>query len=683
MSVFNSDNKLLKDCSDVLSYPFAFKIFKDTDLKVSLINPETQEETALVLGVDYEVKISRISDGGSIELYTSHPGYQLYAYRKLDLIQPEEVPTEGYFPESTIEDALDRGIMISQQLQEQLDRSAQLSGYSDTEKIAFEDPVDGMVLQYQVEGKSAKLINYDIVKEMSDFRTEVDANVAANKAAQDAVIEQYRDVATQEILSFETETNGTLTEMQERITSNQDENVQNIEQFKTDVNNTISKVSEAAEKIDQLEGQMAEAKDASERATNAANQAVIKADEATQAAATLSGTIAQVETNTSDLDNLKPRVSTNETNILDLQGRIAPLETFKNEFPSAVNLTTWARLADGNIYNIPFDDVKADTNRFIQFENTSDRRTLRFKKNTFIRLETSTDVRHMCVWEDFTVKVEDILDEGTSLTNGKDYSIFLVPEGDSVALKVSLNKTAPTGYDTENTRRIGGFHTECKNVGTVQTGNAMNGWLAGDIIPNSVWTLWHRPVVASPSGARYVPERDAWKTIYSQSGTLENTVFEYGATTTRSRTAWDHELDLALVGWDFPTSLDFTVSELGIVPLKAVNGKAESSCVTAGGWVNENGVRMVTSGGDESTSGGLWTILQERGPAGGSGWAAGGSNTVTKPQQYGTIYRLMGGGIWNSSGYAGPSSRGGGSSATGAYASVSARGWSRPLRPRM
>ena len=60
MSVFDNDNKMLKDCSDVLSYPFTFKIFKDTDLKVSLVNPETQEETPLVLGVDYEVKISRI-----------------------------------------------------------------------------------------------------------------------------------------------------------------------------------------------------------------------------------------------------------------------------------------------------------------------------------------------------------------------------------------------------------------------------------------------------------------------------------------------------------------------------------------------------------------------------------------------------------------------------------------------
>lgn len=676
MSVFDNDNKMLKDCSDVLSYPFTFKIFKDTDLKVSLVNPETQEETPLVLGVDYEVKISRISDGGSVELYEAHPGYQLYAYRELELIQPEEVPTEGYFPESTIEDALDRGIMISQQLQEQLDRSAQLSGYSDTQKIAFEDPVDGMVLQYEVKNKQAKLVNYDLVKQMADFKADVDADVAANNEAQNATIEQYRETVTNEVTSFELGVNNAIETMQQQMTSNQEENVTNIENFKEEVNTKIATVSEAAEKVNELEAQMEETKIASE-------QAVIAANNATTAANALSGAVTQVADNTEDLDDLKPRVAINESNILDLQQRVAPLETFKNEFPAAVNLTTWARLADGKIYNMPFDDIKADTNRFIQFENTSDRRTLRFKKNTFIRLETATDTRHMCIWEDFTVKAEDILDEGTSLVNGKDYSIFIVPENDTVALKISLNKTAPTGYDTQSTRRIGGFHTMCVDVGTISTGHPMNGWLAGDIIPNSVWTLWHKPAVASPSGARYVPERDAWKTIYTQSGTLENTTFEYGGTTTRSRTAWDHEVDLGLVGWDFPTSMDFTISELGVIPLKAVSGKAESSCTKAGGWKNENNVRMVTNGGDESACGGLWMILQERGPAGGSGWADGGSNSLTTPKQYGTIYRLLGGGLWNDSGHTGPSSRHGNSSATALAANVSARGWSRPLRARM
>lgn len=161
MSVFNSDNKLLKDCSDVLSYPFAFKIFKDTDLKVFLIDPETQEETALVLGVDYEVKISRISDGGSIELYTSHPGYQLYAYRELELIQPEEVPTEGYFPESTIEDAFDRGIMISQQLKEILNRSIKIKGFLESKDInpngidvELPIPVANKILMWDGNGKA-------------------------------------------------------------------------------------------------------------------------------------------------------------------------------------------------------------------------------------------------------------------------------------------------------------------------------------------------------------------------------------------------------------------------------------------------------------------------------------------------------------------------------------------------
>ncbi len=683
MSVWNNDNKLLKDCGDVLSFPFTFKIFKETDLKVSLINPITQEETVLKLGVDYDVLISRIDDGGSIELHKAYPGQRLYAYRELEIIQPENVPTEGYFPESTIEDALDRSIMIDQQLQEQLDRSAQLSGYAPTEKISFEDPVDGMVLQYQIEGTKAKLINYDLVKELSDFRNEVDQDVANNKAEQDAVIEQYRDVVTNEITSFETQTNSTIQTMQEQISSNQEENIKSIEDFKTEVNTTISKVSEAADKIDALEEQMTDAKNAADQATAAAEQAVEKASEASNAAQQLTGTISQVAEHTATLEDLKPHVAVNETNISDLQQRIAPLEVFKNEFPASVNLTTWARLADGKIYNIPFDDVKADTNRFIQFENTSDRRTLRFKKNTFIRLETTTDIRHMCVWDDFIVKVEDILDEGATLTNGKDYSIFLVPEGDSVALKISLNKTAPTGYNTEDTRRIGGFHTECADVGTVQAGNAMNGWLAGDIIPNSVWTLWHRPAIASPSGALYVPERDAWTTIYSQSGTLENTVFEFGGTTTRSRTAWDHEVDLGLVGWEFPTSIDFTMSNMGVVPLKAVKGKAEASCKTAGGWVNENNVRIVADCGIESTCGGLWIILQEYGPCGGSGWATSGSNTKTNPRQYGSIQRLLGGGSWYHSGCTGPSSRNGPDSALGTSASVSARGWSRPLKPRM
>lgn len=376
----------------------------------------------------------------------------------------------------------------------------------------------------------------------------------------------------------------------------------------------------------------------------------------------------------------------------DLADNCASIESSVSELvqaatgvlPEKVPLTTWARLSDNNIYNIPFDDVKADTNRFIQFEQTEDRRSLRFKKNTFIKLETTEGVKHWCVWDDFVINAEAYLDQGTALTNGKDYSIFLVPDATfGVALKISLNKTAPVGYSTNDTRRIGGFHTECVNVGTVQANHPLNGWLAGDILPSSVWTLWHRPAVASPSGMYYHSLLDGWRPIYVQSGTLENTTFEYGATVTRSRSGWDHEVDLGLVGLEFATSTQFTMASLGIVPLKAVSGKAESSCTTAGGWINENGVRMVTNEGEESTCGGLWEILRDFSAVGGSGWSTSGSNTLTSPRQYGSVYRLLGGGNWDSSGYGGPSCRVGADSAASTDAAVSARGWSRPLRARM
>ena len=641
MSVHSNDNSILKACGTLTHFEFGFKVFKDEDLIVSLMDPDTQDLTPLKLNVDYTVSISRIGDGGSIELNETHNGYSLYAYREIEIIQPHEVPTEGYFPESTIENALDRGIMIDQQLQEQINRCIAIPGTSGFSGVNVQLPVPkaGNTLAWSED--ETHLENFDVKGANDEFKADVNTTLANARSEFTTQITNFSNEINSEINEFESSTNAQITD------------------FKNEINTTITEVSEAAAKINKLEG-------AVQTAVEKADVATTKAETATTAATTATEQAERAEEIADEMEN-----------------KFADIESFKNSFPAAVNLTTLARLNDGKLYNIPFDDVRADANQFIKYESTETRRSLRFKGNTFIKLITETDTRHFVLWGDLVINVEEYLDTGSTLTNGKDYSIFLVPDGEkNVAIKISLNKTAPVGYDTVNTRRIGGFHTECKDVGTVQNGNAMNGWLAGDIIPNSVWTLWHKPLIASPSGARYVPERDAWKTIYSQSGTLENTVFEYGATTTRSRSAWDHEVDLGLVGWEFPTSIDFTISELGIVPLKAVNGKAESSCTTAGGWVNENNIRMVTSGGDESTCGGLWTILQEYGPCGGSGWNTSGVNSITSPRQYGSINRFLGGGAWAYSGYAGPSSRYGANSALDTRASVGARGWSRPYRPR-
>lgn len=555
MAVWNDENKLLVDCSEVKDIPFEFKIFNEKDLIVSLINQETSEETLLTLHTDYEIEISRIEDGGTLKLNEVHPGYNCYAYREIPLIQPEEIPTEGNFPEETIENAFDRGVMISQQLQEQIDRCLKIPGFSSISEINFEEPQDGKALIYDIEGNTATIKN---------------------------------------------------------------------SQYNPD------------EVVEECQAQVALAEAQADRSELNA-----------EAAAAITG-----------------------------------------QFPASVSLTTWARLNNGEIFNLPFDSVKADVNKFIEY---ADKRKLKILKNTFIRLDITTETdsgstsesRLFCVWEDQTLNVEDLLDTGETLTNGKDYSIFLVPDDtatNGIGIKVSLNKTAPTGYSALNTRRIGGFHTLCVDAGTIE-GHDLSGWLAGDILPLSVWTLWHRPI-CSPSGMRYVPELDGWKTIYMQSGTGTNTVFEYGATHTRSRDYWGHEFDVGMVGMELISSLAFTVSAQGVEPLKAIQGKAESYCLTAGGHVNESGRRILSNGGDEDDVGVLWQVTSHIAATGGSNWAQAGSFNDTKAYQYGSCMRLIVGGAWSASGYTGPSCRIGSDPALHLATDVGARGWCRPLRSK-
>ena len=159
MSVYNSENKVIKSCGELTHFEFSFKIFKEEDLTVSLINPTTQALTNLKLNEDYTVSISRVNDGGSIELMEKHNGYNIYIYREIEIIQPHEIPTEGYFPELTIENALDRSCMIDQQLHEVVNRCVKLPGFSDITEIEIEPPINGKTLVWGVNNGKATIKN--------------------------------------------------------------------------------------------------------------------------------------------------------------------------------------------------------------------------------------------------------------------------------------------------------------------------------------------------------------------------------------------------------------------------------------------------------------------------------------------------------------------------------------------
>lgn len=317
-------------------------------------------------------------------------------------------------------------------------------------------------------------------------------------------------------------------------------------------------------------------------------------------------------------------------------------------------------------------------NNFITF---NDRRKLKILKNVFIPLvlESTGETLWFTNLEDIVINVEELLDEGTNLINGKPYSIFLVPNADSseVELKVSLNSTAPTDYTPGDTRRIGGFHTECADVGNVTwySNHPLSGWLAGDILPQSVWTIYHRPY-ASPNNMIYIPGGiPFWRTIYDHAGTLGTTSFEFGGTVTRSRTYYGHHQDMIAVGLQLPTYEQATISAVGCEALKAIMGKSEAASTQAGGHVNESNHRITSIYGAEDCCGVTWkptTIAA----IGGSNWSTDASVGV---HQYGSVQVLHVGGRWADSGNAGPFATAGHNSALAADSSVASFGVSYPM----
>ena len=347
---------------------------------------------------------------------------------------------------------------------------------------------------------------------------------------------------------------------------------------------------------------------------------------------------------------------------------------YEEQFTTALNNAIANLTATGQAY---LEDLTP--NRFMQFSN---RRRIKIKGNTFLRLDCPS--QNKTLWysnlNDIEIEAETLLDEGGTFQNGKAYNLFLVPNAnyDGVELKVSLNSTAPTGYTPGDTRRIGGWHTLCVAVGDTSTwapDHKLNGWLAGDILPQSVWTLYHRPY-ASPNNTIYIPcGIPFWRTIYDHSGSMLTTNFEYGGTVTRSKSFYGHMIDMMYAGYILPTYEQAAISGFDCEPLKAVMGKAEASVTTAGGHVNESNHRIVSSYGAEDCAGCTWKITTI-GAIGGSEWNTDPSVGI---HQYGSVNVLHVGGHWVDSGDAGPFATIGGASALTAYSNVASFGVSYPL----
>lgn len=188
---------------------------------------------------------------------------------------------------------------------------------------------------------------------------------------------------------------------------------------------------------------------------------------------------------------------------------------------------------------------------------------------------------------------------------GKDFYIYAVPKDNSLSFTLSDNSTVPTGYTADNSRKIGGFHCECADIGTF-SGHPLSGYLAGDILPASIWDLSHRPI-SSPEGMVFDGKK--WIDIYLGSWDGTKIVSKFGGVIADGESSKKFHGELfeeqySKVGKSLLSRKDFMHCMKGIQ--EGANVKGSSDVNTTGGHVNTNGVRIISNYGIEDCAGVIW-----------------------------------------------------------------------------
>ena len=114
------------------TFPFSFKVFTKSDLKVVRLQVATSTETVLALTTDYTAVLNpdqNSNPGGSITLVGGNlaAGNNLVITSNVLSLQETDLTNQGGFYPEVINDALDKNIIQIQQLQDAVNRSIKLS----------------------------------------------------------------------------------------------------------------------------------------------------------------------------------------------------------------------------------------------------------------------------------------------------------------------------------------------------------------------------------------------------------------------------------------------------------------------------------------------------------------------------------------------------------------------------
>ena len=240
---------------------------------------------------------------------------------------------------------------------------------------------------------------------------------------------------------------------------------------------------------------------------------------------------------------------------------------------------------------------------------------------------------------------------------GKDFYIYAIYSRDTVvpSFILSVNSTVPHGYNANNTRKVGGFHCLCADVGTIE-GHMLSGYAKGDVLPASVWDLKHRPKT-DIGGMVYDEGTGIWTSIYlmtwtgtASAGDLK-LYSKFGAaagygTSVEKFHCLKWEQWLANQHMRLPKWQEFVHLSLG--SNQGTNVAGSATVITTGGSKDTAGRRMISHIGAEDCCGKLYQWGAEIGSAvtGSSSWDDGttADDAQVGGQIYGVVYRPLFGG---------------------------------------
>ena len=230
---------------------------------------------------------------------------------------------------------------------------------------------------------------------------------------------------------------------------------------------------------------------------------------------------------------------------------------------------------------------------------------------------------------------------------GKDFYVYALQAGGVI---LSANSTYPTGYTAANSRKIGGFHCLCVAVGTI-SGHTLSGYVAGDILPRSVWDRYNRS--SATQEGRVLSRCGKWVMIYlpSVSGSalvsVNNGTIADGASSPAFH-AYKFEQWLARQGEMSISQLEFFAASDGANQGTNITGSVDPGTTT--GHTDTAGRRMISNEGVEDTCGVLWQWTRDQGGnMTGAAWANAydGNDSGVGGQHYQAPFRGLLGGIWN------------------------------------